>query len=121
MTENTAFSLKYNAGNYHIVPTTIPYLLDPKSGAPLPSTDGATGRYAFFDLIPDTYWAGIITLDKVTMGGWQQPCPCGRLGQHVTSDISRLSAEDGGDDKVLCSGAPEAHDAALDFLLSRAI
>ena len=120
MTENTAFSLKCAEGNYHLVPTTIPFLLDPKTGAPLPRVDGTTGRYAFFDLIPDTYWAGIITGDKVTMGGWQQPCGCGRAGQYVAPDISRLSAAEGGDDKVLCSGAPEAHDTALEFLLSRA-
>lgn len=120
MTENTAFALKCDEGHYHLPPTTVPFLLDPRTGAPLPRQDGTTGRYAFFDLIPDTYWAGIITGDRVTMGGWQEPCGCGRLGQYVTSDVSRLSASEGGDDKVLCSGAPEAHDTALAFLLSRA-
>jgi hypothetical protein len=36
----------------------------------------------------------------------------------VEKSIERYSASEGGDDKVLCSGAPEAHNKAIDFLTS---
>jgi hypothetical protein len=34
----------------------------------------------------------------------------------VYPTIRRYSEKEGGDDRVLCSGAPEAHDNALAFL-----
>jgi hypothetical protein len=101
---------------YHFPPMAVPYLLDPKTGALLPRKDGTTGRMAVFDLLPDTYWAGFVSGDEVTAGGWEKPCACGRTGFYVDSSIRRYSEQEGGDDKVMCSGAPEAHDKALDFL-----
>jgi hypothetical protein len=118
MTECTAMAGLCSENRYHLPITTVPFLLDPKTGAALPRRDGTTGRFAFFDLLPDTYWAAIITGDKVTMGGWQQTCECGRNGCFVEKSIERYSASEGGDDKVLCSGAPEAHNKAIDFLTS---
>jgi hypothetical protein len=118
MTECTGMAGICEAGKYHLPVTTVPFLLDPRSGSLLPRRDGTTGRFAFFDLIPETFWAAIITGDKVTMSGWQKSCECGRTGCYVDKEISRYSAEEGGDDKVLCSGAPEAHNSALDFLIS---
>jgi hypothetical protein len=107
---------KCETGNYHLPPTLITFLLDKGTGKPLPRIDGQTGRLALFDLLPATYWAGIVTGDRVTMGGWEQPCRCGRLGPYLHPTIQRYSELEGGDDKIMCSGAPEAHDKAMEFL-----
>lgn len=103
-------------GNYHIPPVIIPFLLDPATGKPLPRKDGMTGRFAGLDLMPNTYWAGLITGDEITLSGWEKPCACGRTGPHVVPPVRRYSEKEGGDDRIVCAGAPEAHDRALEFL-----
>jgi hypothetical protein len=103
-------------GNYHIPPIIVPFLLDPETGRPLPREDGITGRFAGLDLMPQTYWAGLITGDEVTLSGWETPCACGRIGPHVVPPVRRYSEKEGGDDRIVCAGAPEAHDRALEFL-----
>jgi hypothetical protein len=103
-------------GNYHPAPTMVPFLLDPTNGELLPRQDGLTGRYAAFDLLATTYWGGFVTGDEVTLSGWEQPCSCGRRGPYLHDAIRRYSEKEGGDDRVLCAGAPEAHDSALAFL-----
>lgn len=103
-------------GHYHIPPVIVPFLLDPATGKPLPRKDGTTGRFAGLDLMPNTYWAGLITGDEITLSGWQQPCACGRTGPHVIPPVRRYSEKEGGDDRIVCAGAPEAHDRALEFL-----
>lgn len=118
MTECTSMAGLCEHGKYHFSPLTVVYPLDPASGAVLPRRDGTTARMALFDLIPDSYWAGFVSGDEVTFGGWQSQCPCGRTGPYAEPTISRFSEKDGGDDKVLCSGAPEAHDKAAEFLAS---
>jgi hypothetical protein len=120
MTESMVKCTLCDAGKFHMPPLMIPYLLDPRSGDLLPRKEGTTGRFAFMDLLADTYWAGLISGDEVTMGGWDRTCECGRTGNYVESTIRRYSDAEGGDDKVLCSGAPEAHDKALDFLTEAA-
>jgi hypothetical protein len=116
MSECTVPSALCSDDKYHFPPVAIPYLLDPRTGALLPRKDGTTGRLALFDLLPDSYWAGFISGDEVTAGGWEAPCACGRTGFYVDSDIRRYSEKEGGDDKIMCSGAPEAHDSAIAFL-----
>ncbi|MEA3301496.1 MAG: hypothetical protein U9R22_14855 [Pseudomonadota bacterium] len=116
MTESMGMATLCEQGHYHLAPFTVPFLLDPRTGAQLPRVDGTSGRFAFLDLLPDNYWAGMVSGDAVTMGGFQQPCGCGRQGYYVHKDVRRYSDMEGGDDKVLCSGAPEAHDKALAFL-----
>jgi hypothetical protein len=103
-------------GMYHIPPVIVPFLLDPKTGEPLPRIDGTTGRFAGLDLMPHTYWAGLVTGDELTLSGWQTPCACGRTGPHVVPPVRRYSEQEGGDDRIVCAGAPEAHDRALEFL-----
>jgi len=103
-------------GNYHIPPVIVPFLLDPATGKPLPRKDGTTGRFAGLDLMPNTYWAGLITGDEVTLSGWEKPCACGRNGPHVVPPVRRYGEQEGGDDRIVCAGAPEAHDRALAFL-----
>jgi hypothetical protein len=114
--EMMGLCLMCERGNYHIPPVIVPFLLDPATGRPLPRQDGTTGRFAGLDLMPNTYWAGLITGDEITLSGWQQPCACGRIGPHVVPPVRRYSEKEGGDDRIVCAGAPEAHDRALEFL-----
>jgi hypothetical protein len=106
-------------GNFHIPPVLVPFVLDPDSGHPLPRTGQQTGRFALFDLMPDSYWGGLITGDEVTVAGWDEPCRCGRTGPYAFPVIRRFSETQGGDDKINCAGAPEAHDRAVSFLLEQ--
>ena len=108
------------AGNYHVPPVLVPFVLDPQTGKMLPRSGTQTGRFACFDMLPDTYWGGLVTGDEVTMAGWDEPCSCGRRSPYLHGSIRRFSEIQGGDDKINCAGAPEAHDRALDFLLHAA-
>lgn len=107
-------------GHYHIPPVVIPFVLDPISGESLPRSGTQTGRFAFLDLMPDTYWGGFISGDEVTLSGFDEDCACGRKGAYLGAEIRRYSEKEGGDDKINCSGAPEAHDKAMEFLLNAA-
>lgn len=108
------------AGNYHVPPVLVPFVLDPQTGKMLPRSGTQTGRFACFDMLPDTYWGGLVTGDEVTMAGWDEPCSCGRKSPYLHGTIRRFSEIQGGDDKINCAGAPEAHDRAVDFLLHAA-
>ena len=78
----------------------------------LPRIGEQTGRLAFFDLLPTTYWGGFVTGDKVTLK-WD-PCPCGRTGPHLGATIGKIT-EHG--EKIGCAGSAQAHDEATEFLL----
>lgn len=119
MSEIMAGCPRCDEGHFHIPPTLVPFVLDPESGKPLPRAGTQTGRFALMDLLPDSYWGGLITGDEVTLSGWDTPCACGRQGPYLHSTISRFSEKQGGDDKINCAGAPEAHDKAIEFLLQR--
>ena len=104
-------------GNHHIQTFAIPYLLDPKTGEQRPRHGRQTGRFGFVDLMAETYWGGFLSGDEVTIDwGDNNPCACGRLGSYILPELRRYSEQEGGDDKITCAGAPEAHDKALDFL-----
>lgn len=120
MTEIISFCPRCEQDKYHISPLAVSFLLDPKTGTLLPRKDGTTGRMAQFDLMPDSYWAGFVSGDEVTVSGWDRPCACGRTGLYAEPQIRRYSEMEGGDDKLLCSGAPEAHDSAAEFLANYA-
>jgi hypothetical protein len=119
MSELMAGCPRCSEGHFHIPPVLVPFLLDPDSGVPLPRSGRQTGRLALLDLLADTYWGGFITGDEVTMAGWDEPCACGRQGPYLESTIRRFSEARGGDNKINCAGAPEAHDRAVDYLLSQ--
>ena len=51
-------------GNYHISPVVIPFVLDPISGEALPRSGEQTGRFAFLDLLPETFWGGFVSGDE---------------------------------------------------------
>jgi hypothetical protein len=114
MTEVTMITSKCSEGHYHVPPWVVTYVLDPETGKAAPREGVQTGRAGFFDLVPDSYWGGFATGDRITVD-WR-PCPCGRTTVHVYPDVRRLSEQEGGDDKITCAAAEEAHAAALDFL-----
>lgn len=119
MSEIMAGCPRCDEGNFHIPPTMVPFVLDPQTSQPYPRQGTHTGRFALMDLLPDSYWGGLITGDEVTLSGWDEPCACGRHGPYLHATISRFSEQQGGDDKINCAGAPEAHDKAIEFLLQR--
>lgn len=117
MTECIASSRSCEHGHYHIYPFQIPFVLDPLTGEPYPREGQQTGRFGVFDLGATTYWGGFLTGDKVTVS--YDRCACGRTTPMVLANsISRYSEAEGGDDKINCAGAPEAHDNALAFLMA---
>jgi hypothetical protein len=114
--EQTGLSVRCEQGGLHLVPWSIPLILDPETSDLLPRDGTHVGRAAFFDLAMNGAWGGLITGDKVSID-WS-PCPCGRTTPHLGEDITRFSVEQGGTDKITCTATPEAHDDALDFLTS---
>ena len=66
------------------------------------------------DLAYQQRWGGVLSGDEVTMTF--DRCACGRDGPFIDDDVRRYSEKEGGDDKITCAGAPEAHDNALAFL-----
>ncbi|NHJ01639.1 MAG: hypothetical protein EAX86_05820 [Candidatus Heimdallarchaeota archaeon] len=115
MTETTGYCPSCEYERYHIYPFHVPYVLDPDTGKTLPRKGIQTGRFAFYDLLSESYWGGIITGDEVTIH-WNDECECGRKGPWIEKRIQRFS-EKQGDDKISCAGAQEAYDNFLDFLL----
>ncbi len=106
-------------GHFHLPPWQIPFMLDPVSGAQYPRSGVCKGRFAAFDLNAGSYWGGFITGDEITLSwGDTSPCPCGRIGPYVSSEIRRYSEAEGGDDKITCAGAPQAYDKALEFVIA---
>lgn len=104
-------------GYYHIPPYIVPFLLDPETGDVLPREGCRTGRFAGFDLLAQTYWAGVVSGDMVTIE-WDRKCPCGRQGAHLHKGIDRYSAQVTGDDKVTCASTVDNTDVVLQKLLA---
>jgi hypothetical protein len=102
--------------HYHFRPNIVPFIIDPQTGEQLPRQGTQTGRFGFVDLAIKTHWGGFLTGDEVTLSFGDTPCPCGRTGAHVDPVIRRYSEAEGGDDKITCAGAPDAHNRALDFI-----
>ena len=100
--------------HYHFFPYTIPYILD-EDANPLPREGVQTGRAAFYDLLADTYWGGFVSGDEITVN-WTDPCPCGKTTVHIARQVERYGLQRGGDDKISCAAAADAHDAALRYL-----
>lgn len=118
MSEMVSMMPMGDEGWYHVPPYVIPFLLDPVSGALLPRKGVVTGRLAFYDLLAQTNWGGIISGDKVTID-WDGRSPSGRKAPRIRSDITRYTAEITGEDKVSCAATVDQTDAALQALLAR--
>lgn len=114
MSEITALNKRCEHGRYHFEPWIIPFVLDPDDGAPFSREGEHTGRMAVFDLVAATYWGGFISGDEVTL--CFEECACGRTTAHAARQIERYSDKQGGDDKITCVAAEDAHRAALEFL-----
>jgi hypothetical protein len=117
MSEITAVNKMCEHGRYHFEPWIVPFVLDPEDGSPLGGRDRTgehTGRCGVFDLVASTYWGGLISGDEVTLSF--EECPCGRTTPHAARSIERYSDKQGGDDKITCVAAEDAHRAALEFL-----
>lgn len=117
MTEMTMSMRACPHDHYHLPPVYIPFILDPKTGEQMPRSGVQQGRLGFYDLTRTDLWGGFLTGDAVTLHwGDATPCACGRKGAYLTKNIRRYSQEEGGDDKITCAGAPQAHDNAVAFL-----
>jgi hypothetical protein len=116
MSEMLNFFDRCEHGHYHLPASIVPYVLQPDSGEQKPRSGVQTGRFAFFDLMAESYWGGFVTGDKVTLN-WDGGCACGRKGVYIEGDVIPLSMDEGGDDKINCSGSTEAHNTAVDYIL----
>jgi hypothetical protein len=115
MTEMNAFSVLCEQDRYHVLPWVTLYLLDLDTGRPLPRKGVQTGRAAFFDMTMDSTWGGLITGDLISID-WDRQCPCGRTSFALEKRIQRVSALQGGDDKISCAATPGAQAEAMEFL-----
>lgn len=116
MTESMGTAPLCSAGHYHFFPYTIPLLLD-ADGNLLPREGVQTGRFAFFDLLAESYWGGFITGDRITIH-WDEDCDCGWKSPRLDRNITRFSELEGGDDKISCAGTEEAYSEFMDYVSS---
>ncbi|NJP92582.1 hypothetical protein HCN51_24520 [Nonomuraea sp. FMUSA5-5] len=114
LSEVMALNNLCSQGRFHIEPWVVLYVLDPDTGRPLPRSGVQTGRAAFFDLMAEVHWGGFASGDRVTAGF--SACPCGRSTPHIDRRIERYDAGQGGEDKITCAAAPDAHADALRYL-----
>jgi hypothetical protein len=114
MSEITAVNKMCEHQRYHFEPWIVPFVLDLEDGSPYPREGQHTGRCGVFDLVASTYWGGLISGDEVTLSF--DECACGRTTPHAARKIERYSDKQGGDDKITCVAAEDAHRAALEFL-----
>jgi hypothetical protein len=114
MSEVMGMSPRCSAGDFHIMPHTIPLLFD-RDMKLLPREGSQTGRYGFFDLLAETYWGGFISGDQLTIH-WDEDCSCGWKGPRIAPVITRFSEMEGGDDKITCAGTQQAYNDLIDFV-----
>lgn len=77
-------------GMYHFNVHTIPFVLDPDTGKPLPRKGTQTGQLAALELVSEDCWGGIITGDSGTVH-WDKVCDCGlNNGPLLELTIERL-------------------------------
>ncbi len=116
MSEISAFHWACEHGHYHICPWVIPFVLDPDTSEPLPRKGTVTGRAAFYDLLNDSHWGGIISGDEVTIH-WDDPCACGRKSVYLDHEIMRYTEKEGiEDDRISCSATQQVADEAVAFM-----
>lgn len=114
MSEVMGMSPRCSEGHFHIFPHTIPLLFDSDMNL-LPRKGAQTGRFAFFDLMAQTYWGGFISGDRITID-WEEDCACGWKGPRVGPVITRFSEMEGGDDKITCAGTAQAYNDFMDYV-----
>ncbi len=103
-------------GQIHLDPWVISLLLDAETSEPLPREGRQTGRYAFFDLLADSHWGGLVTGDKMTVE-WSEPCACGASSAYIVdAEVGRWADARGGTDEIKPPGEAQAFAAAMAFL-----
>ena len=116
MSEISALHWACDEGHYHVQPWVIPYLLDPDSSEPLPRSGVRTGRAAFYDILNESHWGGVISGDEITID-WDAPCKCGLESVHIHHDIMRYSEKQGvEDDRISCAATDDVQNEALNFM-----
>jgi len=108
MSEFSAISRLCPEGHWHAPLWGVSWIVDPKTSKPLPRKGVQTGRYVCFDLLAESYWAGTLSGDKLTMH-WDGGCACGRKGPYAEMDVRRFTEVEGGDDKISCSKTADAY------------
>jgi len=116
MSELSGANVECERGRHHIPPWLVLFVLDPDTSRPLPRQGVQTGRAAFFDLLPEGHWGGLMTGDEVEVD-FDSLCGCGAQSPHIAPRIERLATKRGGDDKITCAATPEAHAEAMQFLI----
>lgn len=115
MSEAMSMAPRCEKGFYHFFPYMLPILLDEDFVA-LPREGVQTGRMALFDFLPETYWGGFISGDRVTMY-WDHACECGWTGPRIDGNIARFAQLEGvQDDKITCAGSPQAYTDFMDYV-----
>ena len=116
MSEVNAVARLCSEGQFHFPPWIFMSVLDPDTGAPLGREGDVVGRLALFDLLPQTYWGGCISGDRVTVH-FSGECGCGRKGPRMERDIARYSSMKD-DDKITCAVSAGAYERATDLTLT---
>lgn len=107
MTELSSGFPGCKAGRYHITPWVIPLILDKEGEKLINKPQGIVeGRMAFFDVVTQARWGGVISGDKVEVDF--SPCPCGLHSPSIIS-VTRYSDLPGGDDKLSCAGTMSSY------------
>ena len=116
MSEISALHWACELDKYHMQPWVVPFLLDPDTSEPLPREGRVTGRAAFFDLMNESHWGGVISGDEITID-WTTPCECGRTSIPIDHEIMRYSAKEGvEDDRISCSATEQVQSEVVEFL-----
>jgi hypothetical protein len=116
MSEISALHWACDEGHYHVQPWIIPFLLDPDTSEPLPRDGVRTGRAAFYDVLNESHWGGVISGDEITID-WDTPCKCGLNSVHIHHDIMRYSEKQGvEDDRISCAATEDVQNEALNFM-----
>lgn len=115
MSELTGLHKQCSHNRYHFQPWAIPFLLDPDDGTVLPRKGVQKGRVAFFDVLLEGTWGGLVTGDEVEIN-FDGGCSCGQTSAHMSTTVERYS-DKRGDDKITCAGTPQAHADALEYLV----
>ena len=116
MSEISALHWACEQGHYHVQPWTIPFLLNPDTSEPLPREAVQTGRAAFYDILNESHWGGVISGDEITID-WDTPCACGLNSVYIHHDIMRYSEKAGAeDDRISCSATEDVQNEAINFM-----
>ena len=117
MTELLGRHTQCEHGHIHFDPWVITLLLVPETSKPVHRQGRQTGRYAFYDLLADSHWGGLISGDKMTVE-FSEPCLCGASSAYIVdAEIGRWADERGGKDDIVAPGSAKALAKANAFLL----